>query len=574
MRKMIYTEKPKILTDHSSLVFTNIERAVMKNSRDFGALKDLYDFSKCVAKEELDNDTHLLRDHILFMRRYLTDIMHEQKNVNSVIEAGELLKKSYHFTSRDFFTDYMTYLEWDRPPKERFWQPRARILTPLANAIQALTDDELDELFLSMPPRIGKTTMILFLVSWIIGKHPEWSNLYSAFSDIITKAFYNGILEVINDPTTYLWSDIFPGLAIARTNAQDETLDIERKKRYPSITCRSLYGTLNGACDCRGMLISDDLIGGIEEALNKDRLASAWSKVDNNLIPRAKEGCKLLWVGTRWSIADPAGTRMNIIQNDVRFKDHRYKIINVPALNEHGESNFDYDFGVGFSTKYYMMRKASFIKNNDEASWLAQYMGEPVERAGTLFERADMRYFNGDLPDEKSHIRTFAACDPAFGGGDFCAMAICCQYEEGTFVVDVLYSNADKNFTQPTIANKLMEWNVGSVQFECNASTVSFKEGVEKILKEKNFKCNVTYKAAPNQQAKEVRIYEKAPEIRDLYFLEGSYRSREYEQFMTNVFSFQISGKNKHDDAPDCLAMCVEVQNYNGISFKVRKRVF
>lgn len=912
MRKMIYTEKPKILTDHSSLVFTNIERAVMRNSRDFGALKDLYDFSKCVAKEELDNDTHLLRDHILFMRRYLTDIMHEQKNVNSVIEAGELLKKSYHFTSRDFFTDYMTYLEWDRPPKERFWQPRARILTPLANAIQALTDDELDELFLSMPPRIGKalandtpiltrngwknhgdlvvgdevigmdgkfkkviavhpkcmldrlveftngekiqcherhewlfydrglrkthkqetnywekrgleyggnpgerghryvlqlpekkyvegeykhleldpytfgvwlgdganrdpricgdkndvaiidkierngekvtwhtthkqtgveyygfgfrhklqkyglchsrhrvskyipddyltasieqrlellaglldtdgslrrkenrysfttvetslrdsfmqliatfgwrcgcveyepkistsgvegknityvisfnpdcyipcalerkqlhtfskqravavksitkvepkegncitvegdgmylcghtmipthnTTMILFLVSWIIGKHPEWSNLYSAFSDIITKAFYNGILEVINDPTTYLWSDIFPGLAIARTNAQDETLDIERKKRYPSITCRSLYGTLNGACDCRGMLISDDLIGGIEEALNKDRLASAWSKVDNNLIPRAKEGCKFLWVGTRWSIADPAGTRMNILQNDVRFKDHRYKIINVPALNEHGESNFDYDFGVGFSTKYYMMRKASFIKNNDEASWLAQYMGEPVERAGTLFERADMRYFNGELPDDRSHIRTFAACDPAFGGGDFCAMAICCQYEEGTFVVDVLYSNADKSFTQPTIANKLMEWNVGSVQFECNASTVSFKEGVEKILKEKNFKCNVTYKAAPNQQAKEVRIYEKAPEIRELYFLEGSYRSREYEQFMTNVFSFQISGKNKHDDAPDCLAMCVEVQNYNGISFKVRKRVF
>lgn len=574
MKKTIITEKPKILTDHNSMVLTNIERAVMKNTRDMGALQDLYSFAQCVAKEELDNDTHLLRDHILFMRRYLTDIMKEQKSVNSVIEAGELLKKSFLLTAKDFFTDYMTYLEWERPQKERFWQPRARILTQHANAIQALVDDELDELFLSQSPRTGKTTLMLFLVTWIIGKFPEMSNLYSAFSDIITKAFYNGILEIINDPTTYLWQEIFPGLTIARTNAQDETLDVGRKKRYPSITCRSLYGTLNGACDCRGMLISDDLIGGIEEALNKDRLASAWSKVDNNLIPRAKEGSKLLWVGTRWSIADPAGTRMNILQNDARFEGHRYKIINIPALNENGESNFDYDFGVGFSTKYYLMRRASFIKNNDEASWAAQYMGEPVERAGTLFERAEMRYFNGDLPDEKTHIRTFAACDPAFGGGDFCAMAICCQFEEGTFVVDVLYSNADKNFTQPTIANKVVEWHVGSLQFECNASTVSYKEGVEGYLKERGYKCNVTYKAAPTQQAKEVRIYEKAPEIRDFYFLEGSKRTREYEQFMTNVFSFQISGKNKHDDAPDCLAMCVEVQNYNGVSFKVRKRTF
>ena len=127
-----------------------------------------------------------------------------------------------------------------------------------------------------MPPRVGKTTMLMMFVTWLVGRDSEKSNLYSAYSDVITSAFYNGCLEIINDPATYLWHDVFPTAKVVSTNAKDETFNIDRKKRYPSLTCRSLYGTLNGACDCNGLLLSDDLIGGIEEALNKDRLASAW----------------------------------------------------------------------------------------------------------------------------------------------------------------------------------------------------------------------------------------------------------------------------------------------------------
>lgn len=143
--------------------------------------------------------------------------------------------------------------------------------------------------------------MLMFFMTWLVGRDSEKSNLYSAYSDVITSAFYSGCLEVINDPVTYLWHDVFPAAKIASTNSKDETFNLDRKKRYPSLTCRSLYGTLNGACDCNGILVSDDLIGGIEEALNKDRLIAAWSKVDNNLLPRAKETAKVLWCGTRCS---------------------------------------------------------------------------------------------------------------------------------------------------------------------------------------------------------------------------------------------------------------------------------
>lgn len=403
------------------------------------------------------------------------------------------------------------------------------------------------------------TTMLMFYVTWLVGRDSEKSNLYSAYSDTITSAFYNGCLEVINDPTTYLWHDVFPSAKLVATNSKDETLNIDRKKRYPSLTCRSLYGTLNGACDCNGVLISDDLIGGIEEALNKDRLVAAWSKVDNNLIPRAKETAKILWCGTRWSLVDPTGLRMELLLNDDKFKGRKFDIINLPALNDNDESNFEYDYGVGFSTEYYRMRRASFERNNDMASWEAQYMGKPIERSGALFDPADMKYYNGTLPDE-TPVRIFMAVDPAFGGGDFVAAPICYQYEDGrVFVHDVVYSDADKKITQPLIVSKIIYHKVQAADFEVTKSTAAYKEVIEEALKEKGHKLNITSHSAPTNVAKEIRIRDKAPEIREMYYIESGKRSKEYELFMQNVFSFSITGKNKHDDAPDSLAQAVDM---------------
>lgn len=403
------------------------------------------------------------------------------------------------------------------------------------------------------------TSILMFYVTWIIGKRGESSNLYSAFSDIITSAFYQGVLEVLQDSTTYLWADVFPTATVAGTNAKDETLNINRKRRYPTLTCRSLYGTLNGACDCNGILISDDLIGGIEEALNKDRLAGAWNKVDNNLIPRSKECAKILWCGTRWSNVDPAGLRMELLENEEKYKNRRVKIINLPALDENDESNFNYDFGVGFSTEYYHQRRASFERNNDIASWLAQYMGEPIEREGALFSPDDLRYYNGTLPDGEPD-RIFMAIDPAWGGGDFVASPICYQYGTEIYVPDVVYDSRDKSATQKIIAEKVLEHKVQAMQFEVNKSTMSYKEGVEEKLITAGYKANIMTKSAPTGTNKFQRIFDKAPDIREtMIFLENGKRSKEYSLFMQNVFSYKIYGKNKNDDAPDSLSMAINM---------------
>ena len=491
-------------------------------------------------------------------------------------ELRRLLFTAYNLTAPYVFDDYCLALEFDRPKEKQFYLPRRKVLKRFVDQLQKLEDGELDELFLSCPPRIGKTTLLMFYMTWLMGKYPEKSNLYSSYSDIITNAFYQGVQEILTDADTYKWALIFPGVRIAATNAAEETLRLNRKNmHYPTLTCRSLYGTLNGSCDCEGALVSDDLIGGIEEAMNKDRLISAWNKVDNNLLTRAKTRAKILWCGTRWSVIDPAGIRMDLLENDAHFKDRRYAICNLPALNDKGESNFNYLYGVGFDTTYYERRRASFERQNDTPSWLAQYMCQPVEREGTLFLPSDLRYYDGTLPDGIPD-RVFMAVDPAFGGGDYVAGLVCVQYGTDVYVPAVVYNNGEKNITQPEVVSIAMANYVTMLRIEATKMTASYAEAISKMFKDKNYRATVSTKPAPTNIGKEQKIYEMAPVIRSQFiFLNANCRPKAYQDFMTNVFAFKVNGKNKHDDAPDSLAQAADiVSEADRHAIEVFKRLF
>ena len=495
--------------------------------------------------------------------------------ISHVAGKGELVKRAYLITARDIFDDFMIYLEWDRPVAEQYWLPRRKKLLFVAEALQQLEDGELDELILSMPPRVGKTTLVLFFTLWIVLRDSERSNLYCSYTDSVVTVFYNGLLEILMDPITYLWRDIFPECSVASTNAKDLLLNIDRKKRYASFTGRSLYGTLNGACDCNGYEIADDLISGIEEAMNKDRLAAAWSKVENNYLPRGKESAKHLWIGTRWSLIDPQGMRIELLQNEPKFASVRWKQINVPALDDNDESNFEYACGVGFSTEAYQQRRASFERNNDMASWYAQYQGVPIERDGAVFTPDDMRFYNGVLPTADPD-RIFMAVDPAWGGGDFVASPVCYQFDKDIYVADVVYDNRDKKMTQPHIIDTAIKHNVQAIRIEATKMTAEYADGIDDELKNRNHRVNVEKTTKHyTGNGKEQRIFDKAPDIREhMIFLEEGKRSKEYELFMQNVYSFSVNGKNKHDDAPDSLAMAINMAFFGGNEMKILKRMF
>jgi len=480
--------------------------------------------------------------------------------------ALDLYNRTLRFDAPIDFDCFMRCLEHNRPIKEQFWLPRRKKLLPVCRALQDMEDGKLDELFLSCPPRVGKSTLMMMFFLWVMGRDSERSNLYCSYTDSVVGVLYNGILEVLNDGVTYAYTDVFPTAKVASTNAKDLLINIDRKKRYASFTGRSLYGTLNGACDCNGYLVGDDLISGIEEAMSKDRLGAAWSKVDNNLLPRAKETAKVLWIGTRWSLIDPQGKRIDLLENDPKYANRRWRVLNTPALNENDESNFEYDHDVGFSTEYYQQRRASFERNSDMASWMAQYQGEPIERDGAVFDPDDLRTYNGVLPDVQPD-RVFIVVDPSWGGGDYVAAPVVEQYGEDLYVPAVVFSNEDKAITQPMIVAMAEKYHVTAMKVEGTKMTASYGEDIDKRLKERGMKINMTINTSHfTGTGKRDRIIARAPDIRErMIFLQEGNRPKEYSQFMQNMFSFTFTGKSaKHDDAPDVCAMVIDFTSYGG----------
>ena len=482
---------------------------------------------------------------------------------NIVDQYYNLLKYEHEY----LFESFMLYMEKKRYYKERFYQPRINPLRQVAQLIQDLYDDKLDEGMVFCPGRIGKTQIVKMGNLWFGSNRPERSNLYSAYSDKITSGFYDGTNELITDPT-YTYLELYPNNVEKRpiTDGKDLTIDLVRKKTYPTFTMRSIYGTLNGACDCDGLGIYDDLFSGIDEALSEDRQNTVWGKFDNNFMPRIKPGkAKLLGIGTRWAPRDVQGRRLELLSNDTEYADIRHREIIIPALNENNESNFDYPYKLGYSTLDYKRRIASFESNDDMASWLAQYQQEPIERKGQMFNVDNMNFFNPAEIEGVRPDRIFAATDPAYGGGDFVSMPICYEIDGEFYVTDVVYNDGDKEITIPEVTSRMESHldkftnKTAEVHFEETKTTKAYREECEKIWKADGYAINASHDPADNKTAKMDRIKNHAPDIRKLHFVDMQYQTKEYRKYFQNILSCTYDGKMKHDDGVDSTAQLCDM---------------
>lgn len=388
------------------------------------------------------------------------------------------------------------------------------------------------------------TTLGCFFLAWIMGRYPESCNLASAHGDKLTRGFYDQVSTILTD-TEYNYKDVFPNVTIEAFNSKDETINLNKRKRFKTLTCRSIGGGLTGATRCDKYLYCDDLVSGIEEALNRERLDTLWSKYTNDLKSRKKKYCKEIHIATRWSVWDVIG-RLQMQYGD----NERVRFIDIPALNENDESNFDYDYGVGFDTAYFLDMRNSL----DDVSWKCLFQNQPIEREGMLFPEDDLLYYNGTLPSPTPD-RIVAFCDVAWGGGDYLSMPIGYIYGEDVYIHDVVFNNKNKEITRPNVVGKILQHKPHHVRFEANNGGDEYADFVDKELREKHsFRINISHRKAPSNQSKVSRIIQASPDIQRFYFIDKKNRNKEYWSFMNNLTNFMTTAKNKHDDAPDSLA--------------------
>ena len=462
----------------------------------------------------------------------------------------------------------LLYLEKNRIPKERFYEPRRNVFLQhnIIGSLQDLMDDKLDIFALSVPPGCGKSTLEDFFLSLVGGWFPNDFNLSSAYSSILTRSLYDGVLEIINDPVEYTWHEIFPNVEIQGTNAKETTVNLERNGRFKTWTFRSIDGSLTGATRCNRFLTADDLVSGIEEALNKNRLDTLWTKVVNDLRSRRLEGCKEFYIATRWSVHDPIGKLQQLYAGNPRAR-----FIAVPALDENGKSNFLFTVN-GFSEKYFNDAKESM----DEISYNCLYQQQPVEREGLLLPPDKLKRFffsKEDVPDEcadeyiiipdKNADAIWAICDTKDKGTDFESLPIAYQYGDKFFFPDVVFDDTtDYDILDRKTADILIRHNPHKIRFESNNVGNRVAHNIQKMI---TGKCRAEIETKPTSANKETKILVNSDYIaKHFYFLHPSqYKAKsDYGLFMANVTTYTTRAKVPHDDGIDSLAMMAEyIQN-------------
>ena len=485
-------------------------------------------------------------------------------------EALGLYYDTHLFDAPYNFDSFCIYLEKDREPRKQFYMPRRKQLLPIAEALQDLEDGKLHLLAISQPPGTGKTTLAEFFMAWTSGKHPELANLVGSHSNTFLDGMYGEMLRIFDKDGDYRWSDVFPGLRVISTRARERMIDLgaskRQAKRFATVEFGSIGAQLAGRLRAQNLLYCDDLIDGIETAMSMDRLDKLWQQYHTDLRQRKiGDRCKELHICTRWSVHDIVGR----LQDEYE-KDPGARFLAFPALDENDESNFDYPFGLGYTT-------ADLHKQRDlmdSPSWLALFMNQPIERDGQLFAPEELRrYFQ--LPDvEPDNI--FAVCDSKEQGSDFCVMPVIFQYGNDYYVEDFICDDGKVEVLEERIARKLTDSKVKNCRIESNRGGTLFAQNVQTKLKDYGGVTNITTKW--NQTNKETRIQSASGIVKSkfLFLDESEYKKRkEYRTAMTQLCSYSMRGKNKHDDVPDAMSMCVDyIMNGQFTKVSIMKRPF
>lgn len=501
------------------------------------------------------------------VRKYAADVV-ERKGSS---DALDLYYRTMLFDAPYNFDVFLRAIEFKQDEEKHFYSPRRHYLKRYVDAYQEVLEGKIRFLSLSIPKRAGKSQLGILFTMLLSGRYPDRSSLMEGTGKDLVDSFYKGCLEYLDRQADYGFYDVYPRCRVVGTNADTDIINLNTKSRFPTIMCRSIDSRQVGLSEATNLLYLDDCVEGREEAKNRQRLDDKWEIISGDVIGRALEGTPIVICGTRYSLYDPIGR----LQEYAESQNWSRRVLEVPALDDNDESNFQY-----FNPKVgKLMFTAEYFKAQRELLTEEQFMSEfqqrPFEAKGQLFPEGRLqRYF--ELPVGKEPDAIIAACDTSEGKGDSTMMPVAYIYGDDVFIHDCVFNDAPPEVTKPECARVLFENKVTMALFESNVAGTYYARDVEKMVKELGGMCSMRTRWTSTN--KRTRIEFASPNILNhFYFKDKSlYKpSSEYGRMIKELTSYTRTGKVKHDDSPDGLALLENVIRDMVFSqVTVMKRVF
>jgi predicted phage terminase large subunit-like protein len=397
----------------------------------------------------------------------------------------------------------------------------------ICEAFQEVEDKKIKSLSVSLPPRAGKSYITSLFCAWTLGKNPDKSVMRNACTATLFLKFSYDVRAILKDER---FKRVFPDVSLSDDKANLQGWNTNKSKQVGYFGA-GVGGTIIGF-GASNVAITDDLYRGIEDALSdtvNDRIIQ-WKESTHD--SRFETGCARIDIGTRWSVNDVIGRGINETIYD--------KSIIVPALDDQGNSFCE---AVMTTDEYKQVQKRTA-----KEIWLAEYQQQPIDIEGRLFsdyKRINQKEFDEFIVNNQVE-GTLAYIDVSDTGMDYTAMAIAAIIKNQTYIVDYVFNRDNTDLTIPQCAALLNKWNVSYCRVESNNMGAMFARNLQNLTKTKILQ-------VANTTNKITRIIMQSAFISQRM----QFVVKEEQQcltFIENMLSFSKEGKNKHDDAPDCLA--------------------
>lgn len=434
-------------------------------------------------------------------------------------EYCKFTSPDFYKEDRDFLKDFSEVLQWF-----------------VEKATQQI-------MVVNMPPRHGKSRTATKFVQWLFGKYGTAIKVMTgSYNETLSGTFAKQVRDCIAEQPTLgvtVYNDIFPNTKIkyGEAAASKWALDGSEQANY---LATSPGGTATGF-GCNIMII-DDVIKSAEEAYNANTLQKLITWFTDTMLSRTENEFKIICIMTRWSNEDLAGFILANYDNVVH--------INYKAVQDDGSmlcpdilSRADYDLKT---------------KNMNKDIVAANYQQEPLDVKGRLY--TTIKTYTETPKDDKGnslfrYILNYT--DTADEGSDnLCSICYGMYSSDGGktnsyYILDVYYTKAAMETTEPETAKMLTRHNVGCAVIESNNGGRGFARNVEKECRALGNKHTVI-KWFHQSKNKVARILTNSTAVMNNVYFPVDWETR-FPDFAKDIKKYQREGKNAHDDAPDCL---------------------
>ena len=540
----------------------------------FEMMKDLYSLF-CNFEKNVKECGKLVTKRYIPILDLLVQV---DTNPNHFQEYEKQLKYAYKLGARVSLEHYMIYREWDEPEKEKFFEPRYKILAGYIHYLQELEcDPNFRVLIFNAPSGYGKTYPKKISEAWSFGIDNEGAFLSLCSNDDVVKS---GSRTVIDEIKSEQFGDVFPKMKWVEEDKDyflketDEKWKLKSCKLPFSYYAKTTQANVVGSRASKSIHIDDlypDYKEAMNQALNKyyyNKSITVWEKrYVQNKPP------KVCITGTLWASGDYIDQKIQQLKKEHKFTKHsKYAytwvsedktcvIIQVPAL----------DYETGESTCPELKSTQELLKekaNMEDYLWETNFQQKPTNPESLIFSYDKLRTYE-TIP-QSDYIGTYAVIDATRKSGkDFFAMPIFKKVNNDSkfdyYLKDCLFTRTATKDMYNDIVNKIIDNHIIYLVIESNV-TSELKQAIEEQLALKNINyCEIIEKY--NTIQKSARITNEMHLIKKMLVFPNKVMygiNTDIGKFMENLTLYNSDGSNPNDDAPDSAAMfCSEIIEEN-----------